>query len=115
MNFFISVAGWFLWNLAELYIEKSEKENDNDPSTNWEIKLYAKTHWPLWIGSLVCVPVILWMGYRNLDINPLGSIIGLEANAWHDLYILAAGAAFEAFIFGVKYVKKFFKKKESEL
>lgn len=115
MNFFISFAGWFLWNLAELYIEKSEKENDKDPETNWEIKAYAISHWPLWLGSLVCVPVILWMGYRNFNIDPLGSLLGTELKAWHDIYILAAGAAFEGFIYAVKKVKSFFKKKESEL
>lgn len=115
MNFFISIAGWFLWNLAELYIEKSEKENDSDPETKWEVKAYASSHWPLWIGSLVCIPVILWIGYRNLNIDPLGAMIGLESNKWNDLYILGAGAAFEFFIFGVKKIKAWFKKKEKDL
>ncbi len=115
MNFLISVFGWAIWNLAEMYIEQNEKNSDGDASTVWNFREYAKTHWILWIGSILCIPVILWMGYRNLNINPLGSLFGAEINAWHDLYILGAGAAFEGFIFGVKKVKSFFNKKAKEL
>lgn len=104
-----------LWNLAELYIEKSSKETDADPNTNWNIVDYAKSHWPLWIGSLLCIPVLLWLGYRNLNIDPLGSITGVDLGIWNDLYILGAGAAFEGFVFAVKKVQSYFKKKEKEL
>ncbi len=115
MNFLISIAGWFLWNLAEAEIERKEKYEDGDPTTNLNLGEYAKTHILLWIGSLVCVPVILWIGDRHLDINPLGSLLGAELNVWKDLYILGAGAAFEGFIFGVKKIKRILKKKEKEL
>lgn len=115
MNFFISIIGWMIWTIAELYIEKSTKDSDGDPLTNWDFNGYAKANWPVWIGSLLCIPVLLWIGYRNLDINPVGSLLGTDVNAWHDLYILGAGAFFQAFIYAVKKVKSFFKKKEAEL
>jgi|SRR5688572_1966824 len=115
MNFFISIIGWLVWNIAEAQIEKGDKDNDNKAETAFSYKDYAKRHLLIWLGSLLCIPVLLWIGYRQLDIDPVGSLLGIETKAWHDLYILASGAAFEAFIFAVKKVKSFFKKKESEL
>lgn len=111
----IAIIGWMLWTIAELQIEKSEKENDGDDKTVFTFGDYAVKHWPLWIGSLLCIPVILWIGDRNLDINPLSSLFGEGNIAWHDLYILGSGAAFEIFIFAVKKIKKMISKKEKEL
>lgn len=115
MNFFISIIGWLVWNIAEAQIEKGDKDNDGNAATAFSYSDYAKRHTLIWAGSLLCIPVLLWIGYRQLDINPIGSLLGVETNAWHDLYILGAGAAFEAFIFAVKKIKSFFKKKEAEL
>lgn len=115
MNFFISLMGWAIWTIAELYIAKSAKDNDNDPTTSWNFKEYAKSNWPVWIGSLLCIAVVLWIGYRNLNINPIGDILGTDTKFWQDLYILGAGPLFQAFIYLVKKVKAFFRKKESEL
>lgn len=111
----IAFVGWLLWFVAELYIEKSEKENDSNDATVFTLRDYAHSHWPIWIGSFLCIPVILWMGARNLDIDPFGSLLGEGKKPWHDLYILGSGAAFELFCFGVKKIKKVVKKKESEL
>lgn len=115
MNFLISVLGWMIWNIAEAQIEKGEKDNDQNDTTTFSYKDYAKRHVLIWAGSLLCIPVLLWIGYRQLDINPMGDLLGIEAKGWHDLYILGSGAAFEAFIFAVKKVQSYFKKKEKDL
>lgn len=111
----IAFFGWLVWFFAELYIEKSQKEKDDDPSTSFTLKDYASSHWPVWIGSFLCIPILLWVGARNLSIDPLGSLLGEGSVVWHDLYILGSGAAFELFCFLVKKVKKYFAKKEAEL
>ena len=114
-NFVISILGWLIWNIAEAEITRRQLNDDGNPATSFSPKEYAVSHIFIWCGSFLCIFVLLWMGYRQLDINPVGSLIGVETKAWHDLYILAAGAAFDAFIFGVKKVKSFFAKKEKEL
>lgn len=115
MNFLISLAGWFIWNIAEAEVEKREKDGDGNPNTNFSYKQYAKDHVLIWGGSFVCIFVLLWIGARRLDISPFGDLMGVDTKAWHDLYILASGAVFEAVIFGVKKVRAFFKKKEKDL
>lgn len=145
MNFFISILGWFLWNWAEFSVVKqegdgSEYESDilkfvnaatvlddntkiivsqgikailKSPVT---LRMYAKTHYETWIGSLGCIFLLLWIGARNLSVDPLAPLFGVETKlGWNDLYLVGSGVVWDAFIFGFKKVRKFFKKKESEL
>lgn len=110
MNFMISILGWLLWNWAEFTMAKADMDDDGNPNTNLSVREYANSHYPTWIGSLLCIPLLLWIGYRNLSIDPLASIVGVESSiGWNDLYLVGAGAAWEAFIFGVKKVRKFYK------
>jgi hypothetical protein len=113
MNFFISIVGWFLWNWAQLTMEKKMLDEDGNPQTNFTFKDYINKQYTYWVGSLICVPVLLWIGYRNLNIDPLASLIGIDAKiGWHDAYLLGSGAAFEAVIFIVSVIRNYFKKKQ---
>jgi len=145
MNFFISILGWFLWNWAEFSVVKQEGDgseyepeivkyinasnglDDNSKTllangvrmilkSPVTLKMYAKTHYETWIGSLGCIFLLLWIGARNLSVDPLAPLFGVEAKlGWNDLYLVGSGVVWDAFIFGFKKVRKFFKKKESEL
>lgn len=145
MNFFISILGWFLWNWAEFSVVKQEGDgSEYEPGlmlfikTNEELsdhhktilsegirmilkspvtlRMYAKTHYETWIGSLGCIFLLLWIGYRNLSVDPLAPLFGVESKlGWNDLYLVGSGIVWDAFIFGFKKVRKFFKKKEAEL
>lgn len=111
----IALAGWLVWTIAEIVIEQMAKENDGDEKTVFSLGDYASRHKFIWLGSLLCIPIILWAGQRQLNIDPLGSLTGAGVSAWHDVYIVASGAVFEVFVFAVKKVKSVLKKKEAEL
>lgn len=115
MNFIISILGWIVWNVAECELDRRSKEEDNDDKTVFTYSGYAKSHLLVWFGSLACVPIILWFGYKRFQIDPAGDLFGGGTKAWEEIYILAAGAAFEAFIFAVKKIKARFAKMGSEL
>ena len=115
MNFFISILGWALWNWAEFEIKKRELDEDENPHTSYTFKEFKDRKWSSWIGSLLCIPVLLWIGSKELDINPLGSLIGHESLGWNDLYLLASGAFWEIVLFVIKKVRSIIKKKESHL
>lgn len=111
MNFMISILGWFLWNLAEFTMAKQELDEDGNPNTNMNFSEYKHTHWPSWIGSFFSTFLLLWIGYRQLNLEPFQVITGGESLAWNDLYYLGAGAAWEAFLWLVKKIRKHFKNK----
>jgi hypothetical protein len=117
MNFMISVLGWFLWNWINFNIEKSELDDDGDDKTNLSLHEYKNRHWPNWIGSLMCVPLLLWVGSRQLSLDPFASVIGMPGVGlgWNDVYLIGSGALYEILIFAVKRIKKIFKKKASDL
>jgi hypothetical protein len=144
MNFMISIIGWFLWNWAEFSITKesgdgfvyAKKVNaliDETTITPTEknsimvrlmeifkkplsLREYAATHYETWVGSLVTIPVILWMCSRQLNLDVFAPIAGSGIPlGWNDLYLLGAGVVWDAFIFLFKYVKNFFRKKENDL
>lgn len=116
MNFMISILGWFLWTWVNFTIEKWEADDDGDDKTVFSFTHYKDKYWPTWIGSLACVPLLLWIGSRQLNLDAFGSLIAPGVSlGWNDLYLLAAGAAFEALIFAVKRIRKFFKNLSSKL
>lgn len=143
MNFMVSLLGWFLWNWAEYSIIKQEGEGSqySQPIVKLldsagipddvRLKLivniqailkapitfgqYAKNHYETWVGSLGCIALLLWFGYTRMDINPFASLIGLESKGWNDVYLLGSGVVWDAIMFAFKRVRKFYKKKESEL
>ena len=112
----ITFAGWLLWNWAEFSIEKEVADNDNDPNTNVTFRGHLAKKYTTIVGSAVCIPIILWIGYRQINIDPFASLIGVDAKlGWHDLYLLGSGAVWEAMIFVIKRIRAFFKKKVSQL
>lgn len=110
MNFMISVLGWFLWNWGELEFRKRELDDDGNPNTNFGFKEYREKKWTSWVGSIMCVPVLLWVGYLKLDLKPLEFITGENHGGWNDLYYLGAGCAWEMIIFSIIRINKFFKR-----
>lgn len=110
MNFFISLLGWFLWNWAELTIKDKQLREDNDPTTVFRFKDFASEKKYVWIGSLACVPLLLWLGSQKLGLQPLAPLLGHNFD-WNDLYLLAAGPAFEIIIFISAQINRILKRK----
>lgn len=109
MNFFISIIGWALFNLGEMELRKRELDDDGNPQTNFTFSEYAKKKRLSWIGSLLMIPVILWIGAKQIDLKPLSMLTDTE-HSWSDLYYLGAGFAWELLIFAVTKIHKFIKK-----
>lgn len=113
MNFMISLLGWFLWNYVELLIEQRSLDEDGNPQTNFSFGDFVRKKKYSWIGSLACIPLLLWIGSKELSLDPFAPVIGVSLG-WNDLYLLAAGPALEILIFFVLFVKKWIKKKGTE-
>lgn len=105
MNFMITLLGWFLWNVAELELERRSLDEDGNPQTNFSLSDFVRKKKFLWIGNLACCPLLLWIGFKGLSLDPLAPIIGAKLG-WNDLYLLGAGAAFEFIIFFLVWLKK---------
>jgi hypothetical protein len=58
--------------------------------------------------------VLIWVGALKVNINEFSSITG-GSYSWNDLYYLLPGAGFEAVVFGVRWLRKYFKTKEDKL
>lgn len=112
MNFMITILGWALWNWAAFSIEK---DTYDDAAKDMPLREYRKRNWDGWIGSLLCVPLLLWIGFRQMSIDPFAELLVGHKIGWNDLYLLGSGFAWEALIFGIKKAKSFFKKRASEL
>jgi len=110
MNFCISLLGWFLWNWAEFSIDK---EKDEATGKTISFIQYAKSHFKTWIGSFFCILLLLWAGWRQINLDPFEVVIGAKLG-WNDLYLLSSGFVWDAIIFLFKKAKKYFVKKEQE-
>lgn len=144
MNFMISLVGWFLWNWAEFSVTKEKGDGDiylarisgivngSDASETTKatlihkihtilgspvsLKDYMKGHYETWVGSLLCIVILLWIMSRQISLDPFATIAGTGVElGWNDLYLLGAGAVWDAFIFGFRWVRNFFKKKTEQL
>lgn len=109
MKIGITLIAWFLWNWGELTIRKSELDDDNNPNTNFSFKEYMGIKWTYWVGSFAMIFILLWMGKIKIDLSQLDGIVGKLT--WNDLYYLAPGAGFEALIFGIRWIRNYFKKR----
>lgn len=105
MNFFGTILGWLVWNLVELSLRQRELAEDGDPNTNFHLKEYAKNKYLQWITSLFVGFTLLWIGAKQLNLDPLAPLTG-HALGWSDLYYLGAGAAYELLVFLVVKIKK---------
>lgn len=108
INFSGALLGWAIWNIAELVIRQKELEEDGDPNTNFHFKEYKQKKMWYWIGSFVCCLLLLWIGERQLSLEPLSEALNHKFN-WNDLYYPASGAVFEVFMFLVLWVRKVLK------
>lgn len=102
MNFLISIAGWLLWNAIAFRIEK---DNYDDQEKEFPLRLYVYRSWDNWITSLFMIPVLLFLGYKGLNLNPL-AVFGTEEIGWNDTYYLGAGFFTEVVMYAVKKWKK---------
>lgn len=82
--FFAALFGWLAFNVILFRIEKDKSD---DTEINFSIKHYANKTWDNWLASLVCVPIVLYIGYSKLSIG----MIDAENPQWNDLYYLGAG------------------------
>jgi hypothetical protein len=109
MNFLGSILGWIVWNITELVVTQKELEEDGDPSTNLHLKEYAYKKIYYWIGSFFTCLLLLWIGAKGLNLDPLEPLTGHKLG-WSDLYYPGAGLAFEALIFLIIRIKTLIKK-----
>lgn len=114
MNFFISVIGWAVWTIAEMEITRRRLDSDGNPQTNFSWYDYRKSHRFIWIGSFLCIPLLLWLGYAKMNLDPLEPITGAKVG-WHDLYYLGSGFAFEFIIFIIMFATDWLNKKKQQL
>lgn len=98
MNFLISLAAWLAWNVI---IFRIEKDKFDDEDKEFPIKTYARKTYDNWLASLFMIPVLLFMGYKGLGLNPMG-VFGSEEIGWNDTYYLGAGFFTEAVIYAIK-------------
>lgn len=100
LNVYVTVLGWLAYNIIVLSMEKDRYDEQH---TAFPLKQYIGEHWDNWAASLVMVPVLLWLGYRQLDI--IASPLDEHASriTWSDLYYLASGFATE---FVIRLIKK---------
>lgn len=82
--FFAAFFGWLAFNIIMFRIAK-DKEDDNGIEFN--LKAYILKSWDNCLASLVCVPIVLYLGYNQLSIG----IIDADNPQWKDLYYLGAG------------------------
>lgn len=80
---FATFFGWFAFQLLMLSIYKDENEK------TFNIGAYSKDNWDNWLSSFFMIPVILFIGAKGLDLNPL-SDNSSEIN-WHDGYYVGVG------------------------
>lgn len=82
--FFAAFFGWLAFNVILFRIEK-DKQDDLDQA--YDLKKYFSKSWDNWLASLVCVPIVLYLGYNQIGIG----LIDAEKPEWKDLYYLGAG------------------------
>lgn len=102
MNFLISIAGWLLWNSIAFRIEKDGYDSQKK---QFPLKEYISETWDNWITSLFMIPVLLFLGYKGLDLNPM-AVFGSEPMGWNDFYYLGTGFFTEVVMYAVKKWKQ---------
>lgn len=93
MNSVAAIFGWIAFN----FIMLSSFKDDNEQTFN--LKAYAKEYWDNWAGSLLSIPVLLYIGARGFNFSE----IGVDGIHWSDAYYVFSG-------FGFEYAKILWKK-----
>lgn len=103
LNIYVSLLGWLAYNVFMFSMAKDKYDNSN---TKFPLRQYVAKVWDNWLASFIVVPILLWVGYRQLDIisNPLDE--HAARIAWNDLYYLASGFATEFIMNLIKKIVK---------
>jgi len=103
LNFYVTILGWLAYNVIMFSIEKDKYDSTH---TTFPFRQYIGEYWDNWLASLIMAPVLLWLGYKQLDIisDPLSE--HASTIRWTDLYYLASGFATEFVINLIKRIKK---------
>lgn len=89
-NLFGTLIGWLAFNALMWKLKKNKHDKKHEP---FPFKQYARETVDEWIVSLIFVPLILWVGYRSLALNPFATGLDVAHADWSDLYYLCAGFA----------------------
>lgn len=81
---FAALFGWLAFNVI---LFRVEKDKSDDANVDFPIKAYVLKYWDNWLASLVCVPVLLYVGYSKLSIG----MIDVGNPQWNDFCYLCAG------------------------
>jgi hypothetical protein len=80
-------ASLFAWLAFNVILFRMEKDIADDKNEAFNLGLYLQKTWDNWLASLVCVPVLLYIGMSKLDIG----VIDAGSLQWSDLYYLFSG------------------------
>lgn len=80
-------AALFAWLAFNVIMFRMEKDTFDDKSLDFNLLEYAKRTWDNWLTSLVCVPIVLYLGFKQLNIG----MIDVDNPKWADLYYLGSG------------------------
>lgn len=83
-NFFGTVVGWIVY---QLIMWRREKNKYDVLHEEFPFMQYIKETYDDWITSAFCIPLLLWVGYRIADLNPIAE----DPLQWNDLFYLSAG------------------------
>lgn len=89
---FAVFAGWAAWNVLIFSLEKDKFDKEKKV---FPIVEYIGYTYDNWLRSLVFIPVLLYIGYKGLGLNPL---VGGELK-WNDIFYLCSGFAPELVIY----------------
>lgn len=81
---YAALFGWAAFNIILFRIDKDKADDSNEL---FSVGSYFKKYWDNWLASLVCVPIVLYIGYNQLNIG----FIDVDNPNWNDLYYLGAG------------------------
>lgn len=90
---FACFFGWLAWNFLLFSIEKDKHDADG---TLFSMSSYVLKYWDNWTRSLLFVPILLFIGFKTLDLHPLTGDASME---WSDLYYLCSGFAPEVALY----------------
>lgn len=94
LNIYASIAGWLAFNVILFRIEKDrfDKIGERFPLTK-----YVSETWDNWLASFVFLPVLWYIGYKQLALDPFADL-EVTKMQWSDLYYVCSGFIVELII-----------------
>lgn len=103
---FAAFIGWLFWNVGKFSLDK---DSYDDRHETFPLTRYVYEHVDNWLFSIVAIPVLLYIGYKQLNFGDIGIVEGVSK--WSDLYYLSSGFIAEA---GKDRYKKWRKKQTTD-